>query len=189
VGGTLFFGAYDRAGDAQPEGIGAHPDLKLRAGTYRIVYFTDAPSKVSFAVIGTAARAATLRSWRTAADYKAIWQAFGPAGNGAVTFQQDLPLQLRKATIARFWIYQVTVGASVDNGQLCLLPHARRGTCGTTSDPDLSGGGASCCLYGWTMTNGVIYGRGYAPGAWDIEINNANVAIPKEAGLLALVKN
>lgn len=189
VGGTLFYGAYDQGGNARPEGIGAHPDLKLTAGTYRVVYFTDAPSRLSFALIGKGARALTVRSWRPAPDYKATWQAFGPAGNGAATLQQDIPLTLRKATVARYWIYHAHTGPGVNNGQLCLLPHARRGTCGTSTTPDFQYGGVSCCTNGSSMSNGVIYGRGFAAGAWYLEFTEANVQVPKVAGALALVKN
>lgn len=189
MGGTLFYGYYDKLGDANPAGIGAYPDLKLTAGTYRLIYFTDAPSRVSFGVIGKGARALTVRSWRAATDYKATWQAFGPAGNGAATFQQDLPLALRPATVARFWIYHAYESPGVNHGQLCLLPHAHRGTCGTTSTPDSEAGGFTCCQYGSTITSGVILGRGFASGAWDLEVNAVTASVPKAAGMLALVKN
>lgn len=189
VGGTLFYGAYDGLGDAFPEGIGAHPDLKLTAGTYRLIYFTDAPSRVSFAILGKGARALTVRSWRAASDYKATWQAFGLAGNGAATVQQDLPLALRTATVVHYWIYHAYTGPGVGNGHLCLLPQARRGTCGTSTTPDSSYGGDTCCLWGAALSTGVINGRGFAAGTWDLEVTETNVAVKQEAGFLALVKN
>jgi hypothetical protein len=189
VGGTMFFaGGYDRGGFPRPEGMGAHPDLKLPSGTYRLVFITDAPSRVSFAILGQGARSFSVSRWRPAPDYKASFYGIGPMDNGRAALQQDLPFRLDKRTVVRYWIWHTGLVAQLEQSQLCLLPHRERGTCGTTRAPDSQPGGVTNGT-SLQLMNGSILGKGYATGLWDLEFNDLNVTTQTQGGALTIVKN
>lgn len=204
TGGSVFFaGAHDRLGDPMPADLDVADGrpIHLKPGRYRIVFFTDAPSTLSFSLEGSGARSQTLNSWKPARDYKVGWAAIGPLGLGVIAVQQDLPVQLRKSTYGQFLIYSNATGASAQDTTACLLPREQRGTCSPLGiNNEFGGGGEGDCARGGSCF-GYLAGRFWGtppgpgpypkrtPGAYDIEFTHRTVGPVTTAGAFTLIKN
>lgn len=202
AGGSVFFaGSHDRLGDPWPADLDTSDGspLHLRAGRYRIVFFADGPSTLSFAVAGAGARGLTVTTWKPATDYKASWVPLGPLGIGNVALQQDLPVQLRKATYGQFFIYTNGVGDNESYDAACLIPHSQAGSCTPLNATEFSGGGGGDCATGgscfsylagrfWTVTPIKNYPP-RSPGLYDIEATHETVGPVTTSGAFTLIKN
>jgi hypothetical protein len=202
AGGSVFFaGSHDRLGDPMPADLDTSDGspLHLHAGRYRIVFFADAPSTLSFALEGAGARGLTITTWKPTPDYKTSWVPLGPLGNGNVAIQQDLPVQLRKATYGQFFIYSNGVGANAQNDTACLIPHSQAGSCSPFGNNEFGGAAEGDCATGGTCF-GYLAGRFWTnppvsflprrtPGLYDIEFTHETIGPVTTSGAFTLIKN
>jgi hypothetical protein len=184
---TFFKGVVDGGGRPFSVSESALPK-RLKAGTYRLVFFGDAATELSLSTRGLG-KTTVVGGWRTATNYKARWQPLGVNGTGYGAVHEDIPLTFGPHTRAHFALYSRNTGPGAEHTQLCLLRPEERGSCGTTHTPESETGGSSCCRWGAGLLWGIIRSSKNVNGSRLLEVNAFNVSVIDATGALTVVKD